>query len=121
MWVVIDRVSHEAIGFCGFMRRDEDPEPELMYGFAPRAWGRGLATEAARAAMQYVFDAFGCERMTAATDVPNTASVRVLERLGFRFVRRGLLNGLDTLFYEIDRARFATAPRTAPRSAVREE
>jgi RimJ/RimL family protein N-acetyltransferase len=38
-----------------------------------------------------------------ATDVPNTASVRVMERIGMSFVRRGLLNGLDTLFYRLTR------------------
>jgi RimJ/RimL family protein N-acetyltransferase len=37
--------------------------------------------------------------VSAATDVPNAASVRVLERIGLRFRRRGTLNGRDTLFY----------------------
>ena len=37
----------------------------------------------------------------ASTDVANSASVRVLEKLGFRFVRRSTVGGLPTLFYEM--------------------
>lgn len=115
MWCVLDAASGGLAGFCGFMRREPDDAPELMYGLAPRYWGRGLATEASLAAMRYAFDTLGCERISAATDVPNVASVRVMERLGFHFVRRGLLNNLDTLFYEIERSALATAPHTARR------
>ena len=106
LWVAIDRESNELAGFCALIRREGEEAPELMYGLTPRFWGRGLATEASRALLTYAFGTLECTRVTAATDVPNAASVRVMERLGFRFYRRGLLNNLDTLFYEIDRARF---------------
>src|SRR5919204_2978314 len=38
---VIDNASGEIAGFCGFRTSDDD-EPELLYGFWPRYWGRGL-------------------------------------------------------------------------------
>jgi RimJ/RimL family protein N-acetyltransferase len=74
--------------------------------------GQGLATEAARAVLAYGFEQLQSPRITAATDPPNAASVRVLERLGMRFTHRAALNGLDTVFYEIARP---TATGTAPR------
>jgi ribosomal-protein-alanine N-acetyltransferase len=101
LWIVIERATGMRAGFCGLIRREPDAAPELMYGLAPASWHRGYATEASEAVLAYAFGVLRAARVTAATDVPNGASIRVMERLGFRYVRRGLLNGLDTLFYEI--------------------
>ena len=105
-WVVCDAATNAVAGFCGFIRRDAGEDPELMYGLAPAFWGRGLATEAARAVLAYGFGELGFSRITAATDPPNLASVAVMERLGMRFTARRTLNGLDTLFYELRREDF---------------
>ena len=101
-WLV-ERRDGRMAGFCGLLRRDPASDPELMYGLAPAFWHLGYATEAARAVLAYAFRTLGVARVTAATDVPNTASARVMERLGMRFTHRGLLNGLDTVFYELRR------------------
>jgi [ribosomal protein S5]-alanine N-acetyltransferase len=112
--LLIDRKTGAPVGFAALVRRAPG-DPELMYGLAPEWWGRGLATEAARTVMTYAFGVLGYERVTAATDVPNIASARVLERLGMRFTHRGTLNGLDTVFYEARREDFVTGPNTVPR------
>jgi RimJ/RimL family protein N-acetyltransferase len=62
---------------------------DLGYGLARDAWGKGLATEAARAVVDYGFSALGLAKVWARTDPRNAASVRVLEKLGMR--REGLL------------------------------
>ena len=113
-WLLLDRPTDQPVGFAALIRR-EPGDPELLYGLAPESWGRGLATEAGRAVLAYAFTAVGCGRVTAATDVPNVASARVMERLGMRFTHRGTLNGLDTVFYDIGREDFVTAPSMAPR------
>jgi ribosomal-protein-alanine N-acetyltransferase len=113
-WVVIERVTGAVAGFSALIRR-EPGDPELIYGLAPEWWGRGLATEAAGAVLAYAFGVLGCARVTAATDVPNTASARVMERLGMHFTHRGPLNGLDTVFYELRRQDSVTGPNTARR------
>lgn len=102
LWAVHDNASGELAGFCGLRSTDDGP-PELLYGFLPRYWGKGLATEAARTVLSYAFMILGYPEIVAATDVPNEASVRVLERLGMQFAKRGTLNGLDTLFYRLPR------------------
>jgi ribosomal-protein-alanine N-acetyltransferase len=109
-WVMLD--SNAAIvGFVGLIRRNKDPE--LLYGLAPHAWGHGFATEASRAVLAYAFDVLGVERITANTDTPNTASVRVLERLGMRFTHEAAPHGLALVFYELQRDAFLTQLNTA--------
>jgi ribosomal-protein-alanine N-acetyltransferase len=100
LWAVYDDASGELAGFCG-LRSSESGVAELLYGLLPQYWGQGLATEAAKAVLSYAFDTLGLSEVVAATDVPNAASVRVMERLGMTFERRGLLNGLDTVFYRV--------------------
>ena len=103
LWVARSRTGAELVGFCGLMLRAGETAPELMYGLAKPWWGRGLATEASRAALEYAFSVLGAERVTAVTDPPNVASVRVMERLGMRFMYRGTINGLESVVYELRR------------------
>lgn len=60
----------------------------LGYGIARAHWGRGLATEAAGAVVDYAFAALGLAKVWARVDPRNEASVRVLEKLGMQ--REGL-------------------------------
>ena len=115
-WTVWLRQERELIGFCGFRWEDTGTTPELLYGLAPAHWGQGLATEAAEAALAYAFDVRGVEQVWAATDPPNTASVRVLERLGMRFERLGDLDGLPALFYRLRRVEFQNRERAPLRA-----
>lgn len=82
LWIVHER--GEAIGFAGFIPAEDD-HPELVFGLLPRAWHRGLATEAAGAVLRYLSGVLGHGGAWAVTDAANVASQRVLERLGMRF------------------------------------
>lgn len=114
LWRVSERGSDAMIGFCGLRSGEAGPVPELLYGLLPAHWGRGFATEAARAVLSYGFGTLGLERIDAATDVPNTASARVLERLGMRLERRATVGGHDTLFYSLARTEFSHAAAPEP-------
>jgi len=59
---------------------------ELGYWIGPPFQNRGFATEAARAAIGYAFDELGLHKVTVGCIVENTASRRVIEKLGFRFL-----------------------------------
>src|SRR5215207_5841805 len=80
------RGSEDLLGFGGFVRLGGMAEPELCYELTQKAWGRGLATEAARACVRYAFDEAGMERVIAGADTPNTASLRVIEKLGMKYL-----------------------------------
>lgn len=93
------------IGFAGFRPFFDPPQLQLLYGLHPAHWGRGLATEAARAAVAFGFDVCGFPSVTGATDAPNRASVRVLEALGLT-LKGATTEGAwgETLTYGLDRA-----------------
>lgn len=102
-WSVIDRSSHEFLGWCGLNRIDADVD--LGYRFFRSAWGRGYATEAARACLDYGFDRLGLSRIIARALPENVASWKVLEKVGMTFTGFGSCKGLDgARVYEIHRA-----------------
>jgi len=72
------------IGACGIMFH-YDETPELGYWLGVPFWGRGYATEAARALIDYAFDALGYEVLSSGARVSNPASRRVLEKCGFQW------------------------------------
>lgn len=94
----------EICGIVGFRPFFDPPELQLLYAFLPSRWGQGLAIEAASAAMQYAFEELGFDEIRAATDEPNEASIRVLERLGFGQWKSTEGEPHRTLFYRIERA-----------------
>ena len=100
-WSLHRRTSPEGalIGFCGFRPFEGSDVPELLYGILPSYWGRGLVTEAGRAAIQFGFERCKMPRIVAATDTPNQSSVQVRQRLGMVFESRREHRGLDTVFY----------------------
>ncbi|HEY0050296.1 MAG TPA: GNAT family N-acetyltransferase [Pyrinomonadaceae bacterium] len=98
-WAVIKKTSGKIVGSCGFAYTHEMPEPELGYLFERAVWGKGFATEAARAVLNYGFEKLGFREIIAITDLENTASQRVLEKIGF--TRRSVekIDGEDSLIY----------------------
>ena len=73
------------LGFCGLRFFDDPPEIEIMYGVDPTHWKKGLATEAAKAVLQYGFEELRLKKIWGGADAPNTASIRVLEKLGMTY------------------------------------
>jgi ribosomal-protein-alanine N-acetyltransferase len=100
LWAVRRKGSPAIDGFAGFLLFREPPVYELLFGIAEPLWGQGLAVEAARAVMVYCAASFEMRVFRASTDAGNAASVRVLDKLGFRQVRRAVVDGLDTIFFE---------------------
>ena len=82
-WAVWERETGELVGDCSLFFADEHDEWELAYGLRRDVWGRGYATEAARAAVAHGFGLHGLARVVADVDPSNVASVRVLEKCGF--------------------------------------
>lgn len=99
LWAVFPRAKDVLIGFTGFWTFHDPPKLELIYGIAPAYWNQGLATEVARAMLQYGFDKLYFERIDASTDAANVASARVMEKAGMKFWKRECTNGRDTVYY----------------------
>lgn len=77
--------QERVIGNCGIRRKDEnDGEADIGYELAPEHWGKGYATEAARAIIAFGFRELGLHRVSAECAADNTASAHVLEKCGLR-------------------------------------
>jgi RimJ/RimL family protein N-acetyltransferase len=64
-------------------------------------WGRGLATEAARACVQWGFKEFGLRYLVALIEPANTRSIRVAQRLGMAPVRREFVFERDMVVHSV--------------------
>ena len=77
------------IGNCGIRRKaNNDWEADVGYELAPEYWGRGYATEAALAVVGFGFRELGLHRISSWCITDNTASARVLEKVGMRLEGR---------------------------------
>jgi RimJ/RimL family protein N-acetyltransferase len=79
--------SGDPIGICGILKRDALPDPDLGYAFLPAYWKQGYALESAAAVRDYARGTLGLGRLLAVVSPANEPSIRLLERLGFRFER----------------------------------
>ncbi len=75
----------ELVGNCG-IRKDstESNSADIGYEISPQRWGHGYATEAAKAILRFGFTQLNVHRVWATCIAENTASARVLEKLGMR-------------------------------------
>lgn len=95
LYVVETRDIHESIGMCGLIKRDTLEDVDVGYALLPRFWSQGYAVEAAQAMKEYARDVIGLKRLVAITDPANQGSIRLLEKIGFRFEKMIRLSADD--------------------------
>lgn len=88
-WAADDRSTNSFLGWFELRPLDDDRpgEVELGYRLTRSAWGRGYATEGARALVAMAFTQLAVERVVATTMAVNTGSRRVMEKAGLSYVR----------------------------------
>jgi RimJ/RimL family protein N-acetyltransferase len=87
LWAVEERTAPgQLLGFCGLtvpmFLPEVLPAVEVGWRLARTAWGRGVATEAARAALAFGFEEHGMREIVAIVNPDNVRSLRVAEKLG---------------------------------------
>lgn len=86
LWLVVRDAAGERLGMCGIVEgREGLDSPDLGYAFLARHSGKGYATEAARVVLAHAREVLGLTKIAAITTPTNTASQRVLEKVGFKF------------------------------------
>lgn len=89
--LLLKREGHlEFAGMCGYGCRPGEVDPEIGYWVGEPFWGLGIATEAVRAVIDYVFSQTEIGVLAGAARVVNPASRRVLEKCGFQWCGVGL-------------------------------
>lgn len=89
----------KAIGWTLFNRFPETDLPETGYRLFPACWGKGIATEATLAFVDYLHLQLQLPLVGACTHLENKASQRVLEKCGFMAKGIHHLYGMDTYFF----------------------
>lgn len=96
MYLVLAKRHGEAVGMCGFVRREGLDDVDIGYALLGVHCGFGYALEAARAVLEYGRATLGLERVVAITSDDNEASMRLLRKLGFRYEQQiRLMDGED--------------------------
>ncbi len=103
-WAVEQKSDGEFLGRAGLMPLPGTSEVELGYLIAQPYWGRGIATEASTVCLDCGFRRLGLDFIAAVTVPENVASQRVLQKLGFKFLREDRYYDSDVLYHRLERA-----------------
>ncbi|MCD0473822.1 GNAT family N-acetyltransferase [Flavobacterium sp. EDS] len=105
-WAVVDKQTNECVGWSGLKYFNESLNKhnnfyELGYRFKKKHWGKGFATEAAIAILNYGFSNLKVDSVFAITDPNNSNSKKVLTKLGFDFQETFDYEGDMTDWFEL--------------------
>jgi RimJ/RimL family protein N-acetyltransferase len=98
---MVDRTTDRLIGRTGLKRWPEFDETEVGWVLHPGAWGRGFATEGARACAQWGFENLDLPYLTAMIRPANLRSIAVAQRLGMTPLRADILMGDSVVVYAV--------------------
>jgi RimJ/RimL family protein N-acetyltransferase len=104
LWAAEERSSGVLVGRIGFWNPEGWPGFELGWMLRRSFWGRGYATEGARAALEFAFTRLGQPHVISLIHPENAASIRVAQRLGECRVDSTEVMGKPALVYRITRA-----------------
>ena len=108
LYAMVLKASGEVIGDCGILKQlvESEPEFEVAYHLQRNHWGRGYATEGARACMRLAFAEFGAEKVISLIRPENVPSRQVAERNGMIVERLVTFAGLPHLVYAMKRGEY---------------
>ena len=107
-WAVVDKLSNEVMGWAGLKYLDDYKIVDLGYRFFPKFWGMGIATECSLALRDCAFERFNIKELWGMAWHANKASNIVLQKTGFKFVKRAPYDELsdDVMWYSMDKAEY---------------
>jgi RimJ/RimL family protein N-acetyltransferase len=108
-WAVEEKASGEMVGRVGCWRPEGWPGLEVGWTLRRRFWGRGYATEAARASVEYAFDVLSQTRVISLIAPENVNSIRVAERLGEKPAGEWEVFGTKVIIHAVGREEFRQA------------
>lgn len=101
LWLVELKADQVPIGICGILKRDTLETPDIGFAFLPEFTGQGFAFEVASATMAFAKNDLKIGVISAITVPGNTTSIKLLEKLGFKFSRKieAANGGADLLLF----------------------
>jgi RimJ/RimL family protein N-acetyltransferase len=95
------RENNAFIGWCGLKYHEESGETDLGYRFKKQFWGKGYGTEAAAFALKDGFERLHLKKIYAEAYLENKGSIRIMEKIGMKFLKDTLLDGAEGKIYEM--------------------
>ena len=102
-WAVVLQSNGQFLGWCGLRYSDELRGVDLGFRLHRHSWGQGYATEAARACVEYGFAQLDLKTIWGRAMLANVASIRVLEKVGFTFVKQVEFALHEGVLYKVDK------------------
>ena len=104
LYALVHKQDQKLIGYCGFFIQsiEQQKEVEVGYRLAQKYWGQGLATEAARAILDYGQQRFNFRRFICLIERKNRRSIRVATKLGMKLEKNIIYHGLDVAMYSLN-------------------
>ena len=113
-WAIELKQTGAFAGFCGPWSPPDLPEPEIAWALLPEFYGKGYAAEAARRAIQFVYDDLKWPTVMSLIEANNLPSIRLAERLGAHYERDYREHGWDARIYRhLDPVAFAASEGAA--------
>lgn len=99
-WAVVRKEDDQFIGWCG-LKYNEEEEIDIGFRFFKKEWGKGYATESAIACINYGIESLSMTSFIARAAKDNQSSVRVLEKIGFKFQETRTCHGIEGALYYV--------------------
>lgn len=103
---VVLKESQAVIGGGGIQPQDLSGDFEFAWSIWKEHWGQGLATEAAAALKDHAFRSMRLSRIVAIADVPNEASIRIMQKIGMRYDRNVNAHDLAERYPDVEVVRY---------------
>jgi len=102
-WAMIEKETGAFIGWCGLKFHADANETDIGFRLFKQYWNKGFATEAASACLDYGFKTLYIKSIIGRAMADNTASIRVLEKIGLTFEKPFEFHGGPGVIYRIEK------------------
>ena len=99
--LVIEKATGNYLGWCGLKYHADSKETDIGYRFLQSEWGKGYATEAAKACIEYGFSNLQLTRIIGNAMKQNVASINVFKKLDMIYFDETLIDSIPSVKYEI--------------------
>ena len=106
-WAVISKKSNEFLGWCG-LKLNEERLIDLGFRFFQKNWGKGYATESAKASLEIGFNNLKINEIIGRASIENQASIIVLKKTGMDFWKNDNCKGIEnSVYYKINKTQYS--------------
>ena len=104
-WAIRRREDHAFVGMVSLDPHHDGEATEISFQLLPEFWGSGFAAETVGEVIRHAFDEVGLGQLFAETQAANTASRRLLVRLGMKEWKRVERFGAEQVIYTLEKGR----------------